>query len=109
MSTLEGKSPAIRRPLESVGAAYGPNTFPLDDRQPESPDHVVLTSGRDRRFSASIIALPEEPGLFSVRVELYEPPDPQLIPFEIAEDGEFDLAGVVRLLGRYREWSRRRN
>jgi hypothetical protein len=66
----------------------------------------VLTSARDRRFSVSVIALPERPGRFSVMAELYDPPEPQLIPFEIAEDGEFGLAEVVELLGRYRQWCR---
>jgi hypothetical protein len=41
-----------------------------------------------------------------VRIELYDPPEPQFIPFEIAEDGEFNLAEVVELLGRYRDWHR---
>jgi hypothetical protein len=106
MNALHTRSAGIHRLLESVAEAYGPDAFPLDGQQPASPEHVVLTSARDRRFSVSIIAQPEQPGQFSVMVELYDPPEPELIPFEIAEDGEFNLAEVVELLGRYRDCHR---
>jgi hypothetical protein len=101
---MAAKCPTIRLFLEAVAAEFGPDTFPLDEKQPEVPEHVVLTSARDRRFSASVIARPERPGYFSVMVELHDPPEPQLIPFEIAADGVFSLAEVLGLLARYREW-----
>jgi hypothetical protein len=106
MNASETKSAVVRRLLESVATAYGPDAFPLDGQQPDSPEHVLLTSAKDRRFLASIIALPGQTARFSVMVELYDLPEPRLIPFEIAEDGEFSLAEVVAVLGRYREWRR---
>lgn len=104
MSALEIKNAVVRRLLESVAAAYGPDAFPLDGQQPESPEHVLLTNAKDRCFLASIIALPGQTARFSVMVELYDLPEQRLIPFKVAEDGEFSLAEVVALLGRYREW-----
>jgi hypothetical protein len=102
----EGKSPAIRRLLEALSTAYGTDAFPVEDWRPGSPDAIGLTSTRDRRFAASVIALPDEPNRYSVVVELYDPPEPTIIGFEIAANGEFSLAGVVELLDHYREWSR---
>ncbi len=100
---METRRTGICRLLESIAEVYGPDAFPLAGQQPESPEHIVLTSARDNRFSASIIALPERPGQYSVMVELYELPESQLIPFEFIEDGEYSLAEVVELLGRYRD------
>lgn len=104
MNALETKNAVVRRLLGSVAAAYGPDAFPLDGQQPDSPEHVLLTSVKDRCFLASIIALPGQTARFSVMVELYDLPERRLIPFEVVEDGEFSLAEVVALLGRYREW-----
>lgn len=104
MNTVEAKCSVIRQFLETVAAEFGPDVFPLDGQQPDTPEHIVLISAQDRRFSVSVIALPERPGYYSVMVELYEQPEPQLIPFEIAEDAEFSLAEVLQLLGRYRGW-----
>ncbi len=113
---LGGKTSGIHRVLEAVAAMYGPDAFPLDEPQPKSPGHVGLTSARDRRFYASIIAMGGQPEVFSVQVELYEPPEPIVvaavgevrlcIPFELVEDQKLDLASVVELLGRYRNWVR---
>jgi hypothetical protein len=103
MNTVETKGVVIRTLLDSVAAAFGPDAFPLETQQPDSPEQVILTSARDRRFSASFIAVPERPGHFSVMVEIYDPSHSQLVPFEIVVDGEFSLPEVLELLGRYRE------
>ena len=92
--------------LAAVASAYGPDAFPVDDRQPDDPGTIVLTSACDRRFLASIVTLEGPADRFSVTIELYDPPDASIIPFEIAAEGEYDLLGVVELLGRYREWRR---
>ena len=103
---MSPKQAAIRRLLDAITAAFGPSAFPLDGQQPDSPGHVILASARDRRFSASIIALPGRQNRFSVMVELYDPPNPRLVPFEVAADGEFSSAEVLELLERYRDWHR---
>jgi hypothetical protein len=107
MGVLKGKSAPIRRLLKAVWRAFAPDTFPVEDWRPQSPDALGLTSARDPRFWASVIAMPDRPGWYSVMVELYEPPDLHAFPFEIAVNGEFSRAGVVDLLARYREWTRR--
>jgi hypothetical protein len=106
VNAISEKTTAIHRLLAAVASAYGPDAFPVDDRQPDDPATIVLTSACDRRFLASVVMLQGSPERFSVMVELYAPPDANIIPFEIAADGEYDLLGVVELLGRYRESSR---
>jgi hypothetical protein len=99
------KCPAIRKLLDSITTSFGVDAFPLDASQPEAPEHVCLSSASDGRFYASIMALSECPALFSIVVELYDPPEPGFFPFEIAETGEFNLGEAVAMLGRYRHWS----
>lgn len=106
MNVLETKSPLVRSLLQSIADMYGPDMFPMDSQQPDSPDHIVITSARDTHFSASIVSLRERPGRFSVMVELWDSPDRQLIPFQIAEDSEFGVAEIVEMLGKYCEWRR---
>jgi hypothetical protein len=106
LDTPIGKTAPIHRLLAAVADAHGPDAFPVEDWRPECPGAVGLTSARDRRFLASVVALPGPADRYAVMVELYDPPGAQILPCEIAADGEFDLAEVVELLGHYRDWCR---
>ena len=105
-SLLSEKNAAIRRLLFEAASVHGPDAFPVEDWRLDIPEAVTLTSRTDSRFYASVIAGNDEPFRYSVMIELYDPPEPQFMPFEIDADDNFDLEGVVELLGRYRQWCR---
>jgi hypothetical protein len=106
VDAFTGKTTAIRRLLAAVADARGPGAFPIEDWRPDCPGAIGLTSAHDPRFLASVVALPGAVERYAVMVELYDPPGAESFPFEIDADGEFDLAEVVELLGRYQDWCR---
>jgi hypothetical protein len=96
----EGKALEIRRLGEAVATAFGAEAFPIDPEWGYHPDAIALTRAVDNQFFAGFRIDPWRTRRYALSVRLAE--RPESVYSETVVEGEFELAEVLEILGRYR-------